>query len=245
MRIGQWERFIACADTHGDMVDAEASRAFLAHLAAWKPKHRLLLGDAFDFRPLRRKASAEEQREHLGPDIAAGKEFIRRMRPTHYLLGNHEGRLVRFAEEGAGAVGELARIGLADIVSVAKGVGATVYPYDKRAGVVKIGKLNFLHGFFVGVTAEQRHANIYGPCLFGHLHRIGEAPVPGLERRQARCIGAICQLDQEYNAHQPSSLAHEHGWAFGVIDKVTGEYHVWQARKVADQWLVPSDIQSL
>lgn len=245
MNIPHWERWIACADPHGDMADHEAVAAFLRHNASWKAKHRLLLGDNFDFRPLRRKASADEQREHLGPDIAAGKRFIKQMRPTHYLLGNHEGRLVRFAQEGSGAVGELAQMGLADIMATAKGVGATVYPYDKRAGVVKIGKLNFLHGFFVGVTAEQRHANVYGPCLFGHLHRIGEAPVPGLERRTARCIGALCKLDMDYNAHQPSSLAHEHGWAFGVCHKKTGEYVAWQARKVDGKWLVPSDIEEL
>ena len=245
MLIPRWERFTAGADPHGDMVDKGAKAAFMEHLALWKPKYRLLLGDNFDFRPLRRKASAEEQREHLGPDIAAGMDFIKKMRPTHYLLGNHEGRLVRAAEEGSGAVGELAQIGLADIKACAKRAGADVYPYDKRAGVVKIGKLNFLHGFFVGVTAEQRHAYIYGPCLFGHLHRIGEAPVPGIERRSARCIGALCTLDMEYNAHQPSSLAHAHGWAFGVINKVTGEYIDWQARKVDGQWLIPSDIQSL
>lgn len=225
------------------MVDDDAAGAFFRHLAAWKPQRRFLLGDAFDFRPLRRKATAEEQREHIGPDIVAGKRFIQRMRPTDYLLGNHEGRLVRLAQEGVGAVGELAQHGLADIEATARAVGATVYPYDKRAGVVAYGKLHLLHGFFVGVTAEQRHANVYGPCLFGHLHRIGEAPVPGLERRSARCIGALCVLDQEYNAHQPSSLAHEQGWCFGICHKKTGEYVTWQARKVDGKWLIPSDIR--
>lgn len=246
MLIQRWERFTFCADNHGDMIDPEASAAFLAHLDAWKPKWRIHGGDAFDFRPLRRKASQEEQREHLGPDIAAGKRFLATMRPTHYLMGNHEGRIVRLAAEGVGALGELAQMGLDDINRTVGGLGGKIFQYDKRQGVVHIGQLAFLHGFFVGETAAKRHAQIYGPCLFGHVHAIAEAPIPGLTRRCARSVGALCYLDQDYNSHTPSSLAHAHGWAYGVINKVTGDFKVWQAEKTGDgQWLVPSDLMAL
>lgn len=244
-KSGRWEKFIYCADPHGDQIDPEARRAFLAHLAAWDPKHRLLGGDAFDFRPLRKRASYEEQREHIGPDVEAGLAFIRSMRPTHYLLGNHEARLWRMAEEGAGAVGELAQMGVAHIEKVTKQVGAKIYPYTNRAGVATIGRLSFLHGFFVGVNAAARHAAVYGPCLFGHVHQIAEAPVPGLERRVARSVGCLCRLDMPYAEQRPSALCWQHGWAYGVIDKETGDYEIWQARKVADKWIVPSDVVEL
>jgi hypothetical protein len=243
--IPRWEPFIAGADPHGDAQDARAVAAFMAHSDAIKAKHRLLLGDAFDFRPLRRKASAEEQREHLGPDIVAGKSFIKRFRPTRYLIGNHEFRLWDRAENGSGAIQELCQSGIDEIEDLARFLKCAVFPYEIRRGITKLGKLAFLHGFFVGVNAAARHAAVYGECAFGHTHAIAEAPVPGLESRVARSIGCLCRLDMEYAARTPSSLQHRHGWLVGAVNKVTGDYVSWQIREVGGEFIVPEGVTAL
>jgi hypothetical protein len=118
-------------------------------------------------------------------------------------------------------------------------------PYHKRLGVLRLGHLKLLHGFFAGVTAPRQHALTYGACLHGHTHTIDEASVPGLERRTARAVGALCKLDMPYNSRMPVTLRHAHGWAYGVLHEKTGDYHVWQASKIADTWLLPTEVQKL
>ena len=56
----------AAFDVHGDQQDKSAVRAFFNFVAEFKPKRRYLGGDVWDFRPLRKKADAEERRIETG-----------------------------------------------------------------------------------------------------------------------------------------------------------------------------------
>ena len=86
-------RFIAFGDNHGDMVDPEAQDALLEFIKDYKPTVRVHLGDAFDFRSLRRGAGNDaEGAESLIADIEAGEDFLAKTKPTVYLMGNHEHR---------------------------------------------------------------------------------------------------------------------------------------------------------
>lgn len=242
--MSKWTRFLFCADLHGDMQDAPTVAALLKFKEIWKPHIRILGGDAFDFRPLRAKASKADQQEHIGEDVLAGKRFIEAFRPHHFMLGNHDARLWRTALEGDGLVQELAQHGVNDIERLCKRIGATIHPYDTRRGVLQIGALNFLHGFYVGETAAKRHALCFGPCLFGHCHTISTAPVPGLTRLVAQCVGALCQLRMDYNSQTPSALAQANGWAYGIISP-SGDYRVWQAEQIDGKWVLPTDTEEL
>ena len=245
MNIPRWEKFAAAADNHGIEQDDEAVAAFLRFVKEFKPKHRIHMGDGFNFAPLRRKASEDERRQDIREDMNVGKRFIEEFRPTDYLLGNHEFRIYDTRDTGSGLVQQLCTEGIKEIEKLCRYVGSRIYPYDTDGGILTIGSLNFLHGFYVGVNAARRHAADFDSCLFGHVHTIAEAPVPGRRERVARSIGCLCKLRQPYNARTPSALQHRHGWAYGVINKVTGDYLALQARKVGDQWLIPSEIQIL
>jgi hypothetical protein len=41
---------------------------------------------------------------------------------------------------------------------------------------------------------------------------------------------------------KPGSLKHANGFAYGVINDKTGQYHVWQAEAIGHTWVLPSDI---
>jgi hypothetical protein len=46
----------------------------------------------------------------------------------------------------------------------------------------------------------------------------------------------------DYAARLPISLRQAHGFAYGVIHKRTGLYHVWIAEGLSGKWVIPSDV---
>jgi hypothetical protein len=224
------------------MQDAAAVNALSRFIREWKPKHRICLGDCWDFRALRTKASEEERRESLRADFDAGLAWLEDFAPTHdLLLGNHDIRLWDRAKLNNGPMadycGELVTRVDASLARCRVGTR----PYCKRLGVLRLGHLKLLHGFSCGVTAARQHALAYGSCLFGHVHSVDEASVPGLDRRVARSIGALCRLDYDYNRGSVNTLRHANGWAYGVIEDRTGEYQVWQAEGINGKYVVAKE----
>ncbi len=240
-----WERFVAAFDVHGDQQDKQAVEKFSKFIKQWKPRHRIMGGDLYDFRPLRRKAGEDEKRESMVADYNAGNRFFEDYKPTVYLLGNHCARLFELAESDNGIVSDFARQGVAEINAMAAKHKCPVLPYHKRDGVFRMGHLKVIHGFHSGIYATRQTALIYGSCLMGHIHVVDEHAIPGLERRVARACGCLCKLDMDYNSRTPMTLRQSHGFAFGVINQRTGAYHVWQAEEVNGKWMVPTDIVEL
>lgn len=237
-----WQRFIFCSDLHGDRQDPDTVEALFRFLVEWKPEIVIFGGDLVDLRPLRKGAGADEKRESMRADIDAGREFIDRLfsfgKPgqRYFHDGNHDHRLTEAAESSDGPLADLAGLGLRERNSQLKRLRAHVLPYHKRNGVLRIGHLKTLHGFFCGVFATRQHAQVYGGCLVGHTHVVDEHAVPGLERRVARSVGALCLLDMDYNSRQPNTLRQAHGWAWGVVNSKTGNYFTYQAEKIDGVW---------
>lgn len=237
-----WDKFAIGSDNHGDMQDAGAVKAFLSFVEQWKPAIRIHAGDNWDFRPLRRKASEEEKREAMRHDFDSGTSFIERYRPTHLTRGNHDERLWDLAKENRGIMSEHAASLITESQKLLKSLGTRVLPYDKRLGVLQIGKLRVIHGYAHGVMAARRSALAYGSVLMGHVHSIQQSSVEGLDNRVGRVIGCLCRLDMEYSRATMASLVHRHGFAYGVINRKTGAYHVWQAESINGVWIIPTDL---
>lgn len=239
-----FKRFMVGFDVHGDQQDVEANRVFFNFSKIWKPEIRVCGGDLFDFRPLRRGASSEEQHESLREDLKQGKAWFNQFKPTHYLRGNHCERLWELAENGNGIAADFAGEGVREIEAMVAHHKCTMLPYHKRDGVLRLGHLKIIHGFACGIYAARQTALIYGSTLFGHVHTIDEHSIPGLDRRVARACGALCKLDMSYNSRMPNTLRQANGFAYGVIAP-SGLYHVWQAESVEGKWMLPSDFCEL
>lgn len=234
------QRFVIVGDTHGDMQDAPAVGAMFDFMKAWKPAIRVHLGDCFDFRALRRKASEEERRDGLGADIDAGLSFLRRFRPTHFLRGNHDERLWDLLASDDHKMRDLAQTVADDIVDALG--DAKMLPYQKRDGVLTLGHLRIVHGYHTGVTAARQAAMVYGSVVMGHIHAIDEYAIPGLEPRVGKAIGCLCKLDMDYNRAQAMTLRQSHGFAYGLL-MGNGTYHVWQAYPINGVWVFPSEMR--
>lgn len=242
---GQWQRFMAGFDVHGDKQDIDANAAFFRHMEMFQPDLRIMGGDLWDFRPMRDGANQEERQESMSRDYLAGLEWLQRFRPQYFLRGNHDERLWEWAWNKRGIEQDFARGKVEYVESEVEKLGCRMYPYHIREGILQIGHLQVAHGFYNGVNCARQMATDYGSILFGHNHVIQNQPVPGLERKAARCCGALCQLVMSYNQRRPSTLRHANGWVYGVIHKSSGIYHVFQAEKLGGDWIVPSDVVTL
>jgi len=237
-----WERFIFASDNHGDHGDRHAIDILIRYCDLWKPSIRIHGGDNFDFRPLRRKASEEERRELIRADFDAGMQFLDRFKPTHFLRGNHDERLYDLSITNNGIRSEYATSLIDELEGVLASLKTKTLPYDKRLGVLELGKLRAIHGYCHGVTAARKNALTYGSVISGHTHGIQVASVEGIDNRVGRVVGCLCDLDMEYSRATMASLVHRHGFMSGVVNKKTGEYHVWQAEEINGTWILPSDI---
>ena len=240
---GKWKKFVGGWDIHGDKQSPDANRVFFKFIDDFKPDIRICGGDVWDFRPLRKKASEEEKRESMVTDFKAGKRWLEQFKPDYFLRGNHDERLWELAEKDCGVMSDYAYDGIGEITALLKHFNCRMLPYHKRDGVLRLGSLKCIHGFHVGVYASRQVALIYGSCLFGHTHALDEHAIPGLERRVARNVGCLCELDLDYASRMPNTLKQAHGFPFGVVNRKTGAYHMFQAEEIDGKWIIPSDVK--
>lgn len=221
-------RFVAAFDPHGDQCHRPTLKALYRFCDDFKPHIRIAGGDIWDFRRWRTKASKTEKLDLVKPDFDAGMDFIDRFRPHHILLGNHDERAWRVAEDEHHADRELAQALIAGAEKWAKNNGCRLHRYHKRR-VLSVGPLNVLHGFYAGATAGKQHAAVYGPVLFGHIHTDEHTVVPSHpRRRESWSAPGLCERDMDYNAGTPGTLRYSNGWLYGVFSGKS--FHVDTAR---------------
>lgn len=231
------ERWAFLTDTHGDQQDVKAVNAALDFVKRWKPQTKIAGGDHFDFRALRRKASEEERRDGLAHDIAAGRDFLERYRPTHWLLGNHDQRYHDLLQSDDKRIADLAAPHWADILKSAG--NAAVLPYDKWTGRVWIGDTLFMHGQHHGVNAARQAVTDFKTSIaFGHVHAFDVATVPSHNGPlYGYTSGCLCSTRMDYTRASPKTLRHEVGFLYGY--KVRNRCIVYQARFIDGELFCP------
>jgi len=161
-----------------------------------------------------------------------------------HLRGNHDERLWHFSESATGLLRDYARDGIKRVESTAKRARAAMLPYHVRNGILRIGSLKFLHGYAHGMNAAQVHARVYRNCIYGHTHSIVSAPVESDDGPQeARCIGALCQIDMPYNSTRTATLRQDNGWAYGYLFP-DGSYQLFQTRKINGRFYAAHDVKA-
>lgn len=236
------ERFLAVTDPHGDQQDEGTVRAQLAFKREFRPTTIIHLGDNWDFRNFRKGASDDEKAASLSDDWEMGTEYFRRIfeggKRNYFLRGNHDERIYRLAESATGVLRDYANDGIKRLESVVKRANATMLPYDARLGILRVGALKAVHGYFSGKNATARHAAVYGHVLHGHTHTNDACPVEtDGDVKEARAIPATCKLDMPYNSHQPNKLRHRNGWAYGEMFS-DGTYSLYVATKIGGHFRV-------
>ena len=237
-------RFVFASDSHGDMADPEALDALWEFCKDYKPEVRVAGGDHFDLRALRRGvgSSDAESGESLKADLDAGKDFLRRYRPTIYLWGNHEHRLDNLiSSSGSAMVRDYCADIKADINVTAKASGAkTILPYHADKGVYRLGPVAFVHGYAHGENATVKqglhYAEAGGALIHGHTHNLSSIALTKHGSGNAFSAGCLCQKDaMAYASHRLASARWGSGFVAGWVDGAN--WKAWLVHKVGDQWV--------
>jgi hypothetical protein len=240
---GKPERFIVVADSHGDMIDTKTEAALFEFMQYWKPKHRLHLGDAWDFRWLRGAASDDDKMDqNLERDFDAGVAFIKRFNPTVFLCGNHDWRVRKGMDSPNKAKARLCSMLWQDI---ADAIPCEMQPYDKRKGAYKFGDTTCIHGYAHGIGSVRKQTMLYGRCWVGHTHHIECTTVERFDCAEGRAIGSLCRVDMGYNEAQLTTLRQQNGWLYGFLWP-NGLTQAWQAEKSpSGTFYLPSEMREV
>lgn len=242
-------RFVAFGDNHGDMIDVLAEDALLEFIKDYKPTVRIALGDCFDFRSLRRGVGSDaEGAESLTVDVEAGEDFLRKTKPTVYLMGNHEHRCVALQHTSGSA---LVRDYCADlekrIKTTAKACGAkTILPYHAEQGVYRLGPVAFVHGYSHGInaTAEQgkHYADRGGALIHGHTHTLSQVNLTKHQGGAAFSAGCLCVKEaMTYASHRLATSRWGSGFAAGWVDG--NDWKVFLVHRVGTSWIWQTDLK--
>jgi predicted phosphodiesterase len=239
--IKKWKKWMAVSCSHGDFIDPEARDAVLKFRQDFKPDTILHLGDFIDAAACRSGAmtdpNAKDRAASVAEDLAAGVDFLNELRPNHILYGNHEARLFKLAGGPNALASHAATLVINEIEKTAKQLKARLYPYDIRS-FVEIGGVKFLHGYMYNVQAIRDHAETYGRCVIGHLHRVGQERARTIVGASGYCVGMLASFSMEYAATRRATLAWSQGFAYGYYTDKSMTVNLCERLK-ENPWILP------
>ncbi len=173
----------------------------------------------------------------LEDEFELGRNLLRDFKVTHFLLGNHEQRLQR-----PGLVKPTLRKTFDPVRNLhLSEMGIKWKPYHKTEGIFTFGKLNVIHGYFIGQHAAMQHALAYNCVLFGHTHRVQSfQPKHAFTQHTGYNIGCTCKLDLVYRQNQPPDGWCQ-GFAFGYFFR-SGMFSLYQVKLIGDEFAIEGKV---
>ena len=217
---------MACGCVHSSLACPTAQDAVLGFVESYKPDVRIDLGDVHDFTAFRAGAAGtRDESASVDLDYDAGVDWLRRYRPTHRTLGNHDNRLYRFLDHRSAIIARCAREIVEDLRKVDEENGTEVRPYHMKRGWFRFGDTNFGHGWMYNMHAVRDHVESFGKCVIAHLHVPQHHPGRRVDdNAQGWCVGTLIDPDKAEYAHANRNwLTWAHGFVWG---EYTDDYTV-------------------
>ena len=201
-------------DRHAPQEDLDVDRIALSFLADFKPHIRIAGGD---WQTVDQISHFENESEiDLEDEFQMNSAALEAFKITHYLEGNHERRLR--------AIGAKLDKRIRSLVDLQKNLhlrerGIKFLPYHPRKGVLRIGSLKIMHGFYYNEYMAKKMAMTYGTCVFGHAHRFQTFQSrEAFENHVGFSIGMMGKLEQTW-AESSSPKGWAQGFAFGYLHR--------------------------
>lgn len=240
-----WERAVYVGDNHGSLVCPKAVEVLKRFIDDWKPKHRIHVGDLWDFAGLRKKASAEEKQIGISYDYNCGLEFLDWFQPQMLLLGNHDWRLWRAADElSEGVLADLCRM-QADKAEDALRKRRIEWRQYGVANYLTLpmGGPRFIHGYRSTMYPARAHHDNWGPCIAGHVHKPDTYTARHVDGGKSLTLGCLADLSKLTYADQtPAKLGWRQGFAYGLHNTKTGAWEAWQVVNENGTWISPQGV---
>lgn len=226
--IQTYKKFWCGFDRHCPEHDPAIDKIVTEFLKDFKPQIRIAGGDWQTVDQISKFTS--ESKVHLKREFEMNREILQKWKITHYLEGNHEERIRR-----VGMMDEKLRslADLRDNLQLEK-FGIEFFPYHPIKGVLRIGHLKVLHGFYTNEYVASKTARTYGTCVFGHAHRFQTFwPKAAFNSHVGYAIGMLGNLEQSW-AMDRAPMGWAQGFAFGYLHR-SGWYDLYPVRIVGDQ----------
>ena len=223
---GKLERVFCWSDCQIPYHNQQAISIALQRCKDYQPTHTVIFGDFMDYTALIGKEKQRqinlttEELKSLDLEFLAANKIlssIEKVLPVgcvkYFLLGNHEDRADKIIAKPDGDYWKK-HIDIRERLSLAKR-GWIVIKYNDK---IKLGKLNYTHGFYYGTHHAMQHARVYCEnVIFGHTHQIQVFTMPTPARELAfwsASIGCLCDKNPEWQHGKPNSWDH----AFCEVD---------------------------
>lgn len=223
-------------DSHGEHIDWKAANAFLGDVKALAPDEIVFLGDHLDCGgtfSAHQRSYTNEMAESYDDDVQGANKFIDlvqkyapKCKSIHYLEGNHEAHVERWATRTflnqKDAVGLLEAYGPEKVLRLKdRGIRyykrSTQYMGISIPGCIKLGGCFFVHGICASKHAASTHLARFGDnVVFGHVHRsqaVVERTVKS-DGHGAWCPGTLAKLQPLYRHTEPTSWSHGYAVQF-------------------------------
>jgi predicted phosphodiesterase len=187
----------------------------------FKPDRIIFGGDCLDLAYLshwNEMSPGKWQGHNLQRDFTAMGNMIddlqSKIKPKNidYIIGNHCEWLSQFADKFPYLKEKL------DISEglKAKERGINIVGYNK---VLKVGKLNYMHGVYVNDTHAKKTIMTYQRCIrYGHTHDYQVhpliSPIDSNDVRNAMSCGCLCNRKPEYMHGKPNRWVHGFQYAY-------------------------------
>jgi hypothetical protein len=176
------------------------------------------LGDFTDQAAFRSGArGSNDETASIKDDLTAGLNFLRELKPTILLNGNHEDRLWKLADHYNEIIARAAGSVVNEICDLARKLGALhVTDYDVCAEYPKLGDATLIHGWMYNEMAIRDHAETFGKCIMAHLHTRGEMTARARGGATAYCVGWLGDARRAtYAKNRRATLRWNAGLAYG------------------------------
>lgn len=210
--IQTYTKFWVGFDRHYPESDPLVDKIVAEFLADFKPQIRVAGGDWINCDQI--SNFNNESESDLLNEFDDTIRILNTWKITHYFEGNHEERIRRIG----GNLDKRLR-SLADLQRNLKlrEKRITFLPYHPIAGILQIGNLKVLHGWYFNEYFARKTAETYGTSVFGHAHRFQVfQPCSAFDTRVGFGIGMLGNTVQSYvQDRAPRGWAQ--GFAFGYL----------------------------
>lgn len=226
-RMARKLRSLHVSDNHGEYQSDAAIEQVIRFRKEFKPDIIVHHGDCFDLPWLMRRASEEEKNRSITEDMEKGEAFLRQMRPTHYLLGNHESRLWKqYRQQSSGSAKQAMLAGIMERIRDAAGE-ATMYEYHIKRTILRLGQWHLMHGWRSGIYALRNMVKDIGESLMvGHNHAADDIEVDMMKRPRGISIPCLCRVDMDYADTHAVTFRQNHGYVWGEQTRAGFDMHL-------------------
>tara|TARA_R110000868_G_scaffold84282_1_gene237649 strand:+ start:677 stop:1414 length:738 start_codon:yes stop_codon:yes gene_type:complete len=237
-----WEKSIFIGCTHGDLVCPDAVSVLKQFLAEWKPKHRIHLGDLWDFRGLRGGANPEERAEDIRYDYNCGIELLDFYKPQILTLGNHDHRIWRVAKETSnGVLADLMAKFCDDAETDLRKRRIKWSPWGVEQGIqFPIGNIWLNHGYSSTMYPAKKAFEEFGDSASAHVHKPSRYEARHKKGGKAFTVGTMADIKKmSYANGYPAKLGWRNSFEYGMHNTKTGAWQSWSVVKEGKDWISP------